>query len=83
MEILTTKMTDGYRIVIPSEVRRRLDVQVGATINMEIDDDDTVRLSTPTQAVRRAQALFRKHVPEGRSLVDELIADRRREAEHE
>jgi vacuolar-type H+-ATPase subunit H len=33
--------------------------------------------------VERARAIVRKYVPEGVSLVDELIADRRREAEEE
>jgi len=38
---------------------------------------------TSTQAVRRAQALVRRYVPEGRSLTDELIAERREEARRE
>ena len=32
---------------------------------------------TPRQAIKQAQALVRGHVPEGHSLVDELIAERR------
>ncbi|MCK9518747.1 MAG: hypothetical protein M0R74_06960 [Dehalococcoidia bacterium] len=31
-------------------------------------------------AMKRAQAIVRRSIPEGRSLVDELIAERRREA---
>jgi hypothetical protein len=34
-------------------------------------------------AIRRAQALVRQYVPAERSLVDELIADRRAEAARE
>ena len=33
------------------------------------------------ERISRAQAIVRKYVPEGVSLVDELIADRRREAD--
>jgi hypothetical protein len=33
--------------------------------------------------VRRAQEIVRKHVPEGVSLADELIAERRAEAARE
>lgn len=33
------------------------------------------------EAIRRAQAIVRKYVPPGRSLSDELIAERRREAQ--
>lgn len=35
---------------------------------------------TPSEGVAPAQALVRKFTPEGVSLSDELIADRRREA---
>ena len=35
------------------------------------------------QAIRRAQALVRRYVPAGRSLVDELIAERRAESARE
>jgi len=35
------------------------------------------------EAVRQAQELVRQHVPEGVSLVDELIAERRTEAARE
>jgi hypothetical protein len=34
-------------------------------------------------AIARIQAMVRRYVPEGHSLVDELIADRRAEAERE
>lgn len=34
-------------------------------------------IKTPLEAVRRAQAAVRAHVPAGRSLADELIAERR------
>jgi hypothetical protein len=39
--------------------------------------------TTQTDAVRRLQAKIRETVPEGRSLVDELIAERRMEGSHE
>jgi deoxyribodipyrimidine photolyase len=33
--------------------------------------------------IKRAQALVRRYIPEGRSLADELIAERRAEAQQE
>lgn len=83
MEIATTKMTEGGRIVIPAEIRKRLGFEVGETFNLEIDENDSLRVTSRTQALRRAQQLFRKYVPEGVSVVDEFIAERRREAENE
>jgi hypothetical protein len=43
-------------------------------------DDGELRLATRREAIKRAQRLLRQYVPEGVSLVDELIAERRREA---
>jgi len=83
MTMLTTKMTEGGRIVIPAEIRKRLGFEVGETFNLEIDDDDSLRVSSRTQSIRRAQQLFRKYVPEGVPVVDEFIAERRREAKNE
>jgi len=44
-------------------------------------EPDGVRILTPRQAVKRAQELVRRYVTGGRSLADELIEERRREAE--
>lgn len=46
-------------------------------------DGDEIKLVTPEAATRKAQAWVRKHVPEGVSLVDELLAERRLEFERE
>ena len=83
MPMITTKMTEGGRIVIPAEIRKRLGFEVGETFNLEVDEDDTLRVSSRTQSIRRAQQLFRKYVPEGVSVVDEFIAERRKEAKNE
>jgi len=42
--------------------------------------DGAVVLEPIDAAVRRAQALVRRYVPEGDNLVDELIAERHHEA---
>jgi len=83
MNTVTTKMTEGGRIVIPAEIRKRLGMQVGETFSLEIGKDDSLRILSRKQTLRRAQQLFRKHVPEGISVVDEFIADRRMEADSE
>lgn len=46
---------------------------------LEEDGMDRERQS----AIAKIQAMVRRYVPEGKSLVDELIADRRAEAERE
>jgi len=80
---MQTKVTDGGRVVIPAEIRKRTGIEIGETVNIEVDEDESVRISSRKRALRRAQEEFRKRVPTGRSLVDELIAERRREAANE
>jgi AbrB family looped-hinge helix DNA binding protein len=77
MEVVT-KIAEGGRVVVPSAFRRALGLEPGDTVIMMLDDDE-VRLLTPDRAIRRAQEIVRSYVPEGRSLVDELIRERREE----
>jgi len=72
---------DG-RVVIPAAFRDALGLSEGAVLFASVEDGE-IHLLTTAAAVRRAQALVREFVPEGVSLVDELIEDRRREVERE
>lgn len=72
----------GGRIVIPSAFREALGVREGDRLVVKFSDGE-VHLTSKQFALRRAQEIVRKHVPAGTSLVDELIADRRREAAQE
>ena len=72
---------DG-RVVIPATFRETLGLKEGDVLFARLENGE-LNLLTPTAAMRRAQALVRQFVPEGVSLVDELIADRRREVERE
>ena len=76
------KLGPGGRIVIPAEIRETMGIEEGSTLLARCEDGE-LTLSTTEAVVRRVQAAFRKYVPEGVSVVDELIADRRREAARE
>ncbi len=82
MQEIKTKLGQSGRIVIPTEYRRRLGLKSGDEIIMRMDDWG-LHLYTPAQAVARAQALVRRYVPEGRSLSDELISERREKTSRE
>ncbi len=82
MHEFKTKMGQSGRVVIPTEYRRKLGLEAGDEIIMHLDEEG-LRLYTPAQAVARAQALVRRYVPEGRDLAEELISERRAEAERE
>ena len=74
-----TKLTDGNRIVIPRSIRKSLELEVGDAVTIVLQDNGEVRLLTQKEAVRQAQAMVRQHVDKERSLVDELLAERRDE----
>lgn len=82
MQIVRTKVTQGGRIVIPADLRKQLGIEIGANVNLELQAD-SLKVSTGHAALRRIQNSLKGRIPEGVSLVDELIADRRREAENE
>lgn len=74
-----TKLTEGGRVVIPAEFRRALGVQVGDELILRLENGE-LRLLTLDRAIAQAQEAVRKYVLAGRSLVDELLAERRAEA---
>ena|SRR5690349_19211930 len=67
------------RIVLPAEVRDRLAIRDGDWLTLVLEPDGVIRLLTGAVYARRLRGMF-KHVAPGRRLVDELIAERRREA---
>jgi bifunctional DNA-binding transcriptional regulator/antitoxin component of YhaV-PrlF toxin-antitoxin module len=81
--VLTGKIVSGGRLQVPVSVRERLGLKDGDVVTMEVIDNELV-IRTDRGGVRRAQELVRHLMPkDGTRLSDELIADRRREAENE
>lgn len=72
----------GGRVLVPAEMRAALGVAEGDTLLATLEDGE-LRLTSVASAVARAQAIVRQFVPAGVSLVDELLAERRREVERE
>ena len=79
---VNTKVTEGGRIVIPAKLRQILGIEIGENVTLSVKDN-MLQITTRKEALRRLQTLVRRHVPEGVSLVDELIQDRREEAAKE
>lgn len=74
-----TKLTTGNRVVIPAAIRKSLGLRVGDAVTLVLQNNGEVRLLTQAEAVRQAQALVRQQIPASRSLVEELLAERREE----
>src|SRR5256885_12916446 len=69
-------------VQLPASVRDALGLKEGDVLFARLENGE-IHLLTPRAAMRRAQALVRQFLPEGVSLVDELLEDRRREVEQE
>lgn len=69
-------------LYLPPEVMQALDLKPGRGVIAEFDGQD-LTLNDGSAALKALQAYVQSVVPPGVSLADELIADRRREAERE
>ena len=68
------------RLVVPAAIRRALGFRAGEALVARVEDGHLV-IEKPEAVERRLHDRFRKF--EGRSLADELIAERREEARGE
>jgi bifunctional DNA-binding transcriptional regulator/antitoxin component of YhaV-PrlF toxin-antitoxin module len=76
------KVVEGGKIVIPAALRRKHGFGVGDTLVVE-DGPEGVTVRSLDEVIGAAQAIVAKFVPANVSLVDDLIAERRSEAERE
>jgi len=73
---------DRGRLVLPAPLRRHLDLQPGDRLLVSVDPDGGFHVVSARDQAQRLRGLYRDLAP-GRSLADELIADRRDEAHRE
>ncbi len=82
MSEVTISVADNGRIVLPVALRRRLNVVRGGTLVIR-EEDGRFLLESADEAVTRAQAIVRRFAPDAAGVVEELLAERRDEAERE
>lgn len=68
--------------MIPAEFRREIGADIGDEVILRLVEGE-IHVLTRSQAVRKAQAVVRNSVPKGRSLVKELLRERRKDARRE
>lgn len=78
----TVEIAEGDALVIPTRFRQELGLEVGDSVMLEIADGE-LRVRSRHAVILHAQKLMRGLVPEGVSLTDELIEDRRADAARE
>jgi AbrB family looped-hinge helix DNA binding protein len=74
----TVVMGDRGRLVVPMELRERLDLRAGSTLLL-LETPEGIVVATRDQAKR----LIRHQLQGGGSVVDELVAERRQAADAE
>ncbi len=77
LEIVANELQAGMEADVIVLVQSPQSSMAGQTDLAEVSTDDRL------VAIAQAQEIVRRHVPEGQSLVDELIQDRREESERE
>ena len=76
------KIGDRGRLVLPAPVRDSLGLEDGSQLLLYLEESgESVRLERASAVARSSRGMFADD--SGRSLVDELLDERRAEAEHD
>lgn len=78
MTQLTVTVNSQGRVVVPAELRRELGITSGMPLVAYVEDGRLI-LEERAHMLKRLQDEFRAHTA-GKSVVDELLAERRAEA---
>lgn len=78
-ESCTIRVGARGRLVIPAKIRRGMKLRPGDELILIPQPDGSCRLISRRGAIQNARGMF-AHVAPGRSLVQELLEERRREA---
>ena len=76
------RVNENGRVVIPASFRKALGINAGDEVVLRLENDE-LRITTLKHRLERARRRIRQYIKPGRSLADELIAERREAAKHE
>jgi len=82
MQIETARISENGRIVVPVSFRKAMGLKGGEKLTLSLDEHG-LHIQTRSQLLARARAMVEEFAGPGRSLADELIAERRLEAMRE
>ncbi len=83
MSVLHSQIESDGRVKLPPQVLEELDLEAGHDLEFRVQGGSVRILPSLSERVRRVQEKMKKYIQPGRSVVDELIAERRLEAENE
>ena len=70
------RVDENGRVVLPAPFRKALSIRTGDRVLARLEGGE-LRITTLKYRIERAQSHLRQFVKPGRSLADELIAERR------
>lgn len=74
---------DRGRVVLPADVRTELGLEAGSRMLLSTERDGSLRLRPYRSVADQGRGMLAGIAPAGESMVDELLAERRREAARE
>jgi AbrB family looped-hinge helix DNA binding protein len=74
---------DRGRVVLPSDVRSALGLKAGSRMLLSTEKDGSLRLRPYRSVADQGRGMLAELAPAGVPMVDELLAERRREAARE
>lgn len=77
-QTIDIRVASNGRMVLPASVRKAMGLHGDAKVILTVEDDQ-VRLSPIGHGVSRAQALYREHAKQART-IDDFLNDRKAEA---
>lgn len=82
MNVQRGRLVSGGRLQLPADMRKALSLADGDAVLLEVVDGE-IHVRPYRDAVSRIQARLRAYVSSDVNLSDELIADRRKDADSE
>ena len=82
MNMQRGKLVSGGRLQVPADIRKQLGLTDGDAVVMTVVDGE-LHVRPARAGLERARQRLRRYVPADMRLSDELIAERRKAAEHE
>ena len=73
------KLSLGGRIVVPTDMRKALSMEVGDELFIKVENQE-LKIFNLRHAIKEAQTLMAKYNPKKIRLSDQIIEDRRNEA---
>ena len=76
------QVKEGGRIVIPSQIRKELHIDIGEELVMKVEDDK-IQVMTYATLIKNAQSVVKRYNTSGQKLTDVLYEMRKEEDSHD